>query len=60
MAADAEEADRRIEQAIDRDCMHALGRVVRPPEVQMTLNELAQIIGPWIGERYRKLVDCPR
>jgi hypothetical protein len=48
-AADTEEGDRGVEQAIDLERVRILWRAVRTPELQMMLDELSYVIEPWIS-----------
>lgn len=50
-AADTEEGDRGIEQAIDLERVRILRRAVQTPELQMMLDELSHVIDPWISDR---------
>ena len=55
-AADAEQSDRGIEQAIDLERVRILWRAVQAPELQMMLDELSHVVHPWIGDRDIELI----
>jgi hypothetical protein len=55
-AADTEEGDGGIEQAIDLERVRILWRAVRTPELQMMLDELSYVIEPWISDRNVELI----
>ncbi len=50
-AADTEESDRRVEQAVDVERVRILWRAVQTPELQMMFDELSHVIECWIGDR---------
>jgi hypothetical protein len=50
-AADTEEGDGGVEQAIDLERVCILWRAVQTPERQMMLDELSHVIERWIGDR---------
>lgn len=49
-AADAEQGDGGVEQAVDLERVRILWRTVQAPELQMTLDECSHVIEPWIGD----------
>jgi hypothetical protein len=55
-AADTEEGDGGVEQAIDLERVRILWRAVRAPELQMMLDELSYVIEPWISDRDVELI----
>lgn len=55
-AADTEEGDGGIEQAIDLERVRILWRAVQTPELQMMLDELSHLIDPWISDRDVELI----
>jgi integrase len=55
-AADTEEGDGGIEQAIDLERVRILWRAVQTPELQMMLDELSHVIDPWISDRDVELI----
>jgi hypothetical protein len=55
-AADTEEGDGRIEQAIYLERVGILWRAVQTPELQMMLDELPHVIEPWISNRDVELI----
>ena len=55
-AADTEEGDGRVEQAIDFERVRILWRAVQTPEIQMMLDELTNIIEPRIGDHHVELI----